>query len=88
MRCREQEEETTTKWRQRKLQAEQEKQFVMKEAQKERTSFWKEQWQKLAVICETPDQLIGWEECTAIFKNIAEPYKTKITLSMQVILQS
>jgi len=66
------------KWRQCKLQAEQEEQFVMKEAQKEMTSFWKEQWQKLAVICETPDQLLGWEECAAIFKNIAEPYKTKI----------
>jgi len=60
------------------LQAENEERFVVEEAQKEMTSFWKEQWQKLAVICENPDQSLGWEECAAIFQKIAEPYKTKI----------
>jgi len=60
------------------LQAENEEQFVVEEAWKEMTSFWKEQWQKLAVICKNPDQSLGWEECTAIFQKIAEPYKTKI----------
>ncbi len=65
-------------WRQRKLQAEKEERFVVEEAQKEMTSFWKDQWQKLVVICETPDRSLGWEECATIFKKIAEPYKTKI----------
>jgi len=64
--------------RQRKLQAEKEERFVVEEAHKEMTSFWKDQWQELAAICENPDRSLGWEECAAIFKKVAEPYKTKI----------
>jgi len=60
------------------LQAEKEERFVVEEAQKEMTSFWKQQWQKLAEICENPDRSLGWEECAAIFKKILEPFKTKI----------
>jgi len=65
-------------WRQRKLQADKEEQFVTGEARKQMDKFWKQQWQHLAEICENPDRSLGWEECAAIFQKIAEPFKTKI----------